>query len=461
MTVSLVMPQSIAEELEGVARQDDETAGVLLASIAVAPNGDVRILARDIRWVPESSYKRRAFNELIISSDGYVRALADAEKDASSCIWFHTHPGRAARPEPSSHDRLVDSQIADVFRIRSGSPYYGALIFSPRDQGFAFTGHLQLDGEHPDRIERLWQVGDQCRLVRAFDSRQSPLPEIYDRNVRAFGQAIQESLADLTVGVVGCGGTGSVVAEQLVRLGVRHILLIDPDRLSGSNVTRVFGSTVADVGDAKVEVLSRHLARIAPAMHSETAQAMVTSESAARQLISCDVVFGCTDDNAGRLVLSRLATYLTTLVIDCGVLISSNEKDQVTGINGRVTILSPGHACLVCRGRVDLARAGTELLTPDERIRRVDEGYAPALNRTEPAVVAFTAMTASAAVAELLERFIGYGPVPRPGEVLLRYHDREISTNTSRPREGHYCDPTSKKQGRGATIPFLEQTWPQ
>jgi hypothetical protein len=187
---------------------------------------------------------------------------------------------------------------------------------------------------------------------------------------------------------------------------------------------------------------------------------MVTLEATARHLIGCDLVFGCTDDNAGRLVLSRLATYLLTPVIDSGVLLSSNAEGDLAGIDGRITTLCPDQACLVCRGRIDLARAGAELLTPEERVRREDEGYAPALARTEPAVVTYTTMVSATAVSELLERLIGYGPTPRPSEVLLRCHEREMSTNVALPCQGHYCHSSSKKLGVGMTQPFLEQTWP-
>jgi molybdopterin/thiamine biosynthesis adenylyltransferase len=235
---------------------------------------------------------------------------------------------------------------------------------------------------------------------------------------------------------------------------------VDPDEISQSNLTRVYGSAALDVGQPKVQVLAKHLLGIAPNLSLEPVQSMITMESAAHRLIGCDVVFGCTDDNAGRLVLSRLATYLTTLVIDCGVLLSSDAGGHLAGIDGRVTILSPGQGCLVCRGRIDLARAGAELLTPQERVRRQDEGYAPALARTEPAVVAFTTLVGATAVAELLERLIGYGPESRPSEVLLRCHEREISTNVASPLEGHYCHPSSRKIGAGMTNPFLEQTWP-
>jgi len=225
-------------------------------------------------------------------------------------------------------------------------------------------------------------------------------------------------------------------------------------------VTRVYGSTASDIGQPKVQVLARHLVRIAPDLRCETVQSMITLEATARRLVGCDVVFGCTDDNAGRLVLSRLAIYLLIPVIDCGVLLSSDASGQLTGIDGRVTILTPGQACLICRDRIDLARAGSELLTPDERVRREDEGYAPALARIEPAVVAFTTFVGATAVSELLERLIGYGPEPRPSEILLRCHEREISTNVAFPRRGHYCDLESNKLGLGMTLPFLEQTWP-
>lgn len=460
MTLSFIVPEALMDELRSAANRAEETAGVILARLAEAPNGDLKLLARQIRWVEDAAYDRRDWNGLTIRSEGYVPALAEAETQEALCVWVHTHPGNEGLPKPSKWDRIVDREIADLFRLRSGSPYYGTLIFSPRSSDLVFTGEIQHENGPAIPISRLWEVGSRWRLTQSLDSPLPPLPKLFDRNVRAFGPAIQQTLGSLTVGLAGCGGTGSAAAEQLVRLGVRRILLIDPDLLSESNVTRVYGSSPSDVGQPKVDVLARHLNRIAPDVRCKTIRSMITLESAARHLIGCDVVFGCTDDNAGRLVLSRFATYLTTPVIDCGVLLSSGENGELIGIDGRITVLTPGQACLVCRERIDIARASAELLTPDERVRREDEGYAPALARREPAVVTFTTLVAATAVSELLERLIGYGPAERPSEVLLRCHDREVSTNIALPREGHYCHQPSGKLGRGTTVPFLEQTWP-
>lgn len=458
MTATVVLDAALADEIRHVAEEFNETAGILLSSIVRAPNGDIRLLARKMVWLDKSAYDERGPFGLLLNSVGYTRPLAMAETMGAVPIWVHTHPGQGASPRPSTHDKVVDDKIAEVFRLRSGSAYYGALIFSRAGAELKFTGHLDFDDQEIV-FERLWIVGDRFRLTHTCENEQILESEIFDRNIRAFGGAVQNTLGQLHVGIVGNGGTGSAIAEQLVRLGVRNFTLADPDVLSASNVTRVYGSTPADVGRAKVNVLAEHLIRISPSAKCVQLMSSVNMEETAKHLAACDLIFGCTDDNAGRLVLSRIATYLLTPIIDCGVLLSSDENGRLVGIDGRVTSLFPGTACLVCRNRIDLARASAEFLTPAERIRREDEGYAPALGQREPAVVTFTTIVAATAVSELLERLIGYGPEPRPSEVLLRCHEREISTNVAAPRKGHYCDPAVGILGTGMSEPYLGLTW--
>jgi molybdopterin/thiamine biosynthesis adenylyltransferase len=395
-----------------------------------------------------------------IGPEAYVPALAQAETDAAIPIWFHTHPPGSSAVA-SEMDIGVDAQLADTFRIRSGTEFYGRMIASASASTWNWTGELFGSAGEKETIRRIWSVGERWRLSFPEGTQEEISLDMYDRNVRAFGSAIQHSLANLTVSIVGTGGTGSAIAEQLVRLGVRHLLLMDVDDLSLTNVTRVYGSGPGDVGRAKVDVLRDHLVRIAPDLDCTTVKAMATLRSSAKRLTHSDVIFGCTDDNAGRLVLSRLATYYLVPVIDVGVLLSSRADGTLSGIDGRVTVLSPGAACLVCRDRIDVARAAAEMQTPEERRRLADEGYAPVLEGREPAVVAFTTAVAAAAVNELLERMIGYGPDERPSEILLRIHEREISTNRAEPRANHYCHASTAKWGAGGEEPFLGQLWPK
>lgn len=459
MSTTLVLPGSLAARFEEIAAHPLETAGVLLVSVVALGDNDFRLLGREYHPVPDAAYLGRTEDSLAIASDGYVPALARAETIGATPLWVHTHPGQDASPSPSDHDEVVDKQLLETFRLRAGTDFYGAVIFSLSQHGLRFTGHVAREGSPKSIVSRLWVVGDRFRLSHAVGRELLEPLEVFDRNVKAFGRAVQNTLSDLTVGIVGCGGTGSAVSEQLVRLGVRAFVLMDPDTLSDTNVTRVYGSKPSDIGDSKVEVAMRNIQSIAPDARCEPVQAMLNVATAARRLARCDLVFGCSDDNAGRLVLSRLPTYMLVPVIDCGVLLSSDEDDQLIGIDGRVTVVAPEHACLLCRGRIDLARAAAELMTPEERIRLTNEGYAPALGGVEPAVVAFTTIVAATSVAELLERLVGYGPKPRPTEVLLRLHEREISTNLALSRVGHYCAIGSEKLGRGVTEPFLDLTW--
>ena len=458
MTVTLVLPEFIADDLRIAARDSVETAGVLLARPVNTPSGDLRLLARDLRWVSEDAYLLREAKALSIASHGYVPALAAAEIDACVPIWLHTHPGKGSSPKPSHHDEIVDQHLSDLFRLRSGSSYYASTVFSHNNGRLRFTGHVESEDGRED-ISRVWVTGRRFALTPNWLHEPRAVPAQFDRNVRAFGGEIQLVLGDLRVAVVGVGGTGSAVAEQLVRLGVRSFQLFDPDTLSESNVARVYGAFPDIVGRPKVDVVADHLKRVAPDAEVKTYESMITVEDTARALLDADVVFGCTDDNAGRLVLSRVASYLLTPVIDCGVLLSSTSSGLLEGIDGRITVLAPGVGCLVCRGRIDLKRAAAEMLTPNEHNRLADEGYAPALQGVEPAVVTYTTQVAAAAVSELLERLIHYGPDPAPSELLFRLHERELSTNDQQPRDRHYCHPLTGKLGLGTTEPFLDQTW--
>lgn len=460
MTATLVLPSHLEEELAGCLANPIETAGVILARLIEGPHG-LRILARGIHWVEDSGYLERSPTHMRITASGYVPALGSAEQDGCMAIWFHSHPSTPGSPFPSKHDARVDAEIADLFRLRTGAERYATLIFAPGEAGYEFTGSVESASGERLPIERIWSVGARWSLRHSADSDATEPDTRFDRNILAFGPAIQRTLGDLAVSVIGSGGTGSAVAEQLVRLGVRNLLLVDADRLSLSNVTRVYGSTPADEGRLKVEVLRDHLLRIAPELHCEILPQMATLESTARRLAFSDVIFGCTDDNAGRLVLSRLSTYFLLPVMDVGVLLSSGPDGLLAGIDGRVTTMTPGAACLVCRNRIDLKRAADEVKTPDERRRLADEGYAPALGQTEPAVVAFTTAVAAAAVNELLDRLIGYGPPARPTETLLRLHEREMSSNNARPRDHHYCHQAKGKWGAGqGDANFMDQLWP-
>lgn len=462
--VALVVTEDQFAQVRAAAEDSLESGAVLLGVPQQTANG-LRFLLTDIRWVPDEAYLERREDALLVSNAGFVPALAEAEERDLVALWMHTHPGQQGDPTPSRNDRLVDSEIEDLFRLRTGSAYYGSVVISPRADSVAFTGTIGHSdvSDGPADFTRMVVVGQGLRLLGAHGIRGEGPDEreadLFSRNVAAFGGAVQAALGQLRVGVVGAGGTGSAVAEQLVRLGVRHLLVVDPDELDDSNTTRVYGSTPGDVGRNKAAVLADHLKAIAPDADIRSVADSLNSLDAARLAAGSDVVFGCTDDNSGRAVLCRIAAYARVTVVDCGVQLSSDDDGTLSGIDGRVTLLRPGAPCLICRGRVDLARAAAEQMSHAEHQRLAAEGYAPDLPGVQPAVITFTTAVAAQAVTELLEMLTGFGPTPRPSEVLLRLHDREMSTNVAEPRPGHFCHPDNSPVAVANAEPFLGKTW--
>lgn len=71
-------------------------------------------------------------------------------------------------------------------------------------------------------------------------------------------------ISNVKVIVFGIGGVGSWVAECLVRTGVKHITLVDSDRVAITNINRQMPATVATVGEIKTEAAKRRLLEINP-----------------------------------------------------------------------------------------------------------------------------------------------------------------------------------------------------
>ncbi|MCA1736308.1 MAG: ThiF family adenylyltransferase [Actinobacteria bacterium] len=57
-------------------------------------------------------------------------------------------------------------------------------------------------------------------------------PDRFSRNIALFGPDGQQKIAATAVAIVGLGGLGSHVAQQLVHLGVIRFALIDDDVLT-------------------------------------------------------------------------------------------------------------------------------------------------------------------------------------------------------------------------------------
>lgn len=85
-----------------------------------------------------------------------------------------------------------------------------------------------------------------------------------ERTEMLVGQAGMKALENAGVIVVGVGGVGAAAAEMLVRAGIGHIVLVDSDVFSVTNVNRQLPALHSTVGKLKTEVLRARLEDINP-----------------------------------------------------------------------------------------------------------------------------------------------------------------------------------------------------
>lgn len=103
---------------------------------------------------------------------------------------------------------------------------------------------------------------------------------IYNRTERLLGEEAVERLGQLRVIIIGVGGVGSWCAESLVRSGIRHLTIVDSDRVCITNVNRQLMATMQTVGMVKVEALRQRLLAINPSAEIEARQQIYSEETA-------------------------------------------------------------------------------------------------------------------------------------------------------------------------------------
>lgn len=448
---TLAIAEPLWMELASWLEEGDEIAGVLTAQVLDDARGTT-LLARRLELAPDASYLERRHDGLVLRSNGWVPAVRRAACDGEMAIFVHTHPSGTARF--SSRDDRVDDDLWQDFIRLTGASLYGALLLAGSSRGPQLAGRLRRRDGSTQLLTKVRVVGE--RLVVHELGEANVVQEVHDRQVRALGSQGQQALQGLRAGVVGVGGTGSPIAEQLIRLGVGTVVAIDDDEVTASTVSRGYGSTTADVGRTKVDVLAKHAQRIGLGTTVDPVQGNLRDREIVEWLRHCDVVFSCVDGHSARLILNRWAYWHLAPVIDVAVLVSSNHG-TIESIDGRLTWLAPGAACLLCRGRVDPTAAYAEHLDPAERRRLAEQGYAPELDEPQPSIVSYTTLMAALAVTELLNRMFGLANT-LPTEVLLQLRDRSISLNRRKPRDGCFCG-APEEWAKGHAEPYLDLTW--
>ena len=346
----IVFPDEALSRLqtELLAAEPNEAAAVLIAGQACS-DGQVKLLIREHHVVPSNAYSVQEPLRVVIPPSFLAPLIKRARNEGWSLILAHTHPF-AAEARFSSADDDGEAVLMPALFSRTTGHSHGSLVFGRRE----CAARIYLPSNStPTEIEAtIVEVGRNVVTHIPHKMSTHPVGLQYDRSVRAFGAEGQATLSNTTVGIVGVGGIGSIVAEQLAHLGIGQLVLLDPDVLDESNLNRLVGSARADIGHPKVSVIERMIRRIRPEVGVRSIHGDVMAARDVKSLLSTDFIFCCTDSHGSRTVVNQLAYQYLIPTIDLGVRVQVGSG-TVQSIVGRIQMLAPGLPCLVCDNLLD------------------------------------------------------------------------------------------------------------
>lgn len=421
-------------------RSEAEACAILYASQVVQSDGVTRLLVREIEIPSREDYLRRGPHEAQLRPAFVARTTKYASRSGLAMIFAHTHPGRNV-PEFSETDNEGETHLAGFLARRHPAKRHAALVLS--------YGGLRARGLGTKSEIRVVSLGARRQILADPDPTIAEETTLYDRQVRAFGKAGQIALNELRIGVVGLGGTGSIIVQQLVHLGIHKFLLIDPDVVDESNLNRLANAKFSDIGVPKVEVAERYIRDTAKDAVTLSHQDDVIYEGTARLLIGVDIIFCCTDTHGSRAVVQQVAYQYMIPCIDMGVTIVANGG-KVTHLYGRVQLLAPGLACTVCDGLLDSEQVRRDMMTTYERTA---DPYISGVNEPAPSVMSVNGVVASLAVTMLLSVVCG---VPGDARHII-YNGLKPSLRKARAASKAGCYICSKTGclGRGDDWPLF------
>jgi hypothetical protein len=440
------------------------------------------LLAEDgIDYVP-GTRGYRALSPVFIA-----RSIRRAKAGGWVHLAAHCHGG-SGHVEFSSVDLESHERGYPALRQLSGGAV-GGLVFADN----AAAGDLWTVGGARSQLNSVRVVGDNITEIGGAVGEPNAVRDAFDRQARLLGTVGQDRLERLRVAVVGLGGSGSMAAQMLVRLGVGDLVFIVPDRIDPTNLSRIVGSAVGDTdlresrsllswlgrarrGDArmKVEIAADQAKRSGLRPAVEIYPCDISEPDALRSIRDCDWIVLAADSQTARHAVNAIAHAYLIPVIQVGVKIPVDESAGTVGeIFSVARHITTDAGCLWCNGLIDATELQLEAIGDNGvRARAYVGPDAPA-----PSVITLNGTAVGMGMTQLLLSTAGLITPTRgrPGVGYQRLLPRSHQFRLDEPRRDPDCIHCSQAEGsllargdaatlptrHGASDPRIIRTRPQ
>ena len=379
---------------------DGDEHGAILRAGVVRSGPSLRLLVQHVQpaefgsdYVP-GQYGHRALTPAFIHRE--IRQCRDSRL-AYLAVHNHGSDRRVnfSRIDIESHERGYPA-LMDIGR---GVPV-GALVYGRR----SVAADIWLPDGTRRSLGTYRVIGREVTRLYSQPRRERGSHPEHERQVRMFGASGQRILEASKVAVIGLGGVGSLVTEYLARLGVGNLVLIDPEQIDESNLSRVVGATGVDVEicQLKTQIAVRHAREMAIHTNLQPIAGDVSRDSVAQLLRDCDFIFLAADSMRARLVVNAIAHQYLIPTIQMGTKIRSGKSGNIDDAMCAVRHVRPGTGCLWCNGLVDPTQLAIEAKSDTER---KEQAYG--VQEPNPSVITLNAVAAAHAVNDFLFDFLG------------------------------------------------------
>lgn len=400
--------------------------GILLSDLSVEKYGcligkteiiddHVFVMIYDYRFPKETQIKSHSIVSLNIDGK-FVQSIIEEMNqrvDVDTLIEVHTHPFSKKGAHFSSVDDQDERNFSRVIQKNYPLLNYGSIVFSQKEYS-----------------ARLWKVDSQSfeKSLNALIITQKPYEqisssnnkdkedtlsleqmEILHRSELLFGRDnIKKITNNQTITIVGVGGIGSVVAENLIHMGFNRLILCDHDQAELSNLNRLVGLTYegAKTNRLKVDIVKEHLLRINPDAHILSIPKKIEDIDNILEIALSSWIIMATDNHYSRFLIQKLCFKYFIPFIHVGVNISFIDG-KIHDMSGETIVVRMGDQfCLSCLNKLKPNEIH-KVLSHDPNVRSglVHKGYVTGLDIKEPAVKTLNAIMGSITVDALMNEY--------------------------------------------------------
>ncbi|MDE0068414.1 MAG: ThiF family adenylyltransferase [Caldilineaceae bacterium] len=409
------MPDGVYEEIRAYLLDrspESESAGFVF--VVPRAQDDDSTVFEYVEWFPvdSDSFIERSGYHLELTDEVRRTVIKQAHDLGASIVEFHSHTGSQPAAFSSSDHRGFKEFVPHVQWRLKKKPYFAVVVTRNDFDGLAWIS----DPKKPKHLDGIMAGGKLLKPTQL--SSLVADAERYDRNIRFFGLQGQDALGAASVAVIGIGGLGTHVVQQLALLGVGRLVLIDPEEVDETNRNRYVGLRHDDLvpGMRKVDLGSRLAREINPEVEVSPIAECMRSQTAFEAIIKSDYVFGCLDNDGTRLILNELCLAYDKPYFD----LASDILDEGARYGGRVCVVQGGTGCLVCYGELDIRTAQIDLMDEEQRKDHADIYGIPLddLGKAGPSVVSLNGVIASLGVTEFM---LMATRLPRGSRKVLKY----------------------------------------